>query len=133
MKWLSRRDLLRGAADADAASATPEQSPAEALASAGLPAEPGGLLLGQLGLDAAESELHSRRRNSFANPARGRSAELRPVAKATSNEALTPATTGTERGKAAERARAKAAGRLHPTTESAAKSATATPAMAIAR
>jgi hypothetical protein len=36
MTWLSRRGLLRDAADADAANAPPEQSAAEALASAGM-------------------------------------------------------------------------------------------------
>ena len=36
MKWLSRRGLLRRADDADASNAPPSQSPAEALASAGI-------------------------------------------------------------------------------------------------
>ena len=36
MKWLSRRGLLRGADEADASNAPPSQSPAEALASAGM-------------------------------------------------------------------------------------------------
>ena len=36
MKWLSRRGLLRRADDADASNAPPSQSPAEALASAGM-------------------------------------------------------------------------------------------------